>query len=43
MQKKLARHFAQNACDNAIKKFSNLLEASAGGDFDIEETMRKIE
>jgi hypothetical protein len=41
MRKKLARHFAKNACDNAMKKFSTMLEAD--GNFDIEATMKKIE
>ena len=35
MHKKLARHFAQNACDNAMDQFIDLFEHSAGGVFDI--------
>lgn len=35
MRKKLARHFAQNACDNAMEKLVSLFDSSFTGDFDV--------
>ena len=43
MHRKLARHFAQDACDNAIKKLSDLFRDTAGGEFDIEATLKEIQ
>ena len=34
MVRKLARHFAQNAADNAIGKFMDLFDETSSGDFD---------
>ena len=42
MHIKLKKHFARDACDHAMKKLSDLFAVSAGGDFNIEDTMREI-
>ena len=42
MHRKLARHFAQDASDTALKKMSDLFKNTAGGEFDIEATLREI-
>ena len=35
MNKKLAKYFAQNACDNAMEKLVSLFDSSFTGDFDV--------
>ena len=44
MHRKLARHFARDACDHAMKKISHQLQSNShrSGDFNIEDTMREI-
>ena len=42
MRKKLAKHFAQNACDNAMEKLVNLFDCSFTGDFDVYEALEGI-
>ena len=42
MNRKLARHFAQDACDNAMKKLSQLFKGTSNGEFDIETTLQEI-
>ena len=42
MHRKLAWKFAQDASNNSMKKLADLFKDSAGGAFDIEETLREI-
>ena len=42
MHRKLAWKFAQDASNNSMKKLAELFKDSAGGAFDIEETLREI-
>jgi len=42
MHRKLARKFAQDACDNSMKKMSELFSETAVGEFNLEEALREI-
>ena len=42
MNKKLAKYFAQNACDNAMEKLVSLFDSSFTGDFDVQVALEKI-
>ena len=40
--RRLAKHFAQEACDNAAKSLLDLIRDSASGEFNIEECLKEI-
>ena len=42
IQRRLAKHFAQEACDNSAKSLLELFKESAVGEFNIEECLKEI-
>ena len=42
MNRKLKKHFAQNACDSAMEKLVDLFDSSLTGHFDVHEALNAI-
>ena len=42
IQRRLAKHFAQEACDNSVESLLELFKLSAVGEFNIEECLKEI-